>query len=130
MFPNTFVKVESSRRERRITRFTGIVVWFQAYLGIGFTRFSVFQRDIFVHYSGIVRDRFDRTKYRTLQKGNHVVFEIAVSRKGKRAIRLVEKVHDMRRYHNNLRPKFKKNSVCVLNYQGVDSKGKCCSTNR
>jgi cold shock protein len=119
MFPNNFVKVESSGRERRITRFTGIVVWFQGYLGFGFIRSSAFQRDIFVHYSGIVRNRFDRTKYRSLQKGSEVVFEIAVSRKGKRAIRVVQKGRDKRRYQNSWKPKITGKGLCSVNQVAV-----------
>jgi len=61
--------------------FIGSVIWFNAEDGYGFIDWSdragIKQKDIFVHFSDIICEGF-----KTLKKGQKVVFELGTNNKG------------------------------------------------
>lgn len=59
----------------------GIVKWFNSQKGYGFITMED-GTDIFVHYSGIVSDK----KFKSIEEGQTVEFEITDGEKGKQAI--------------------------------------------
>lgn len=59
----------------------GTVKWFNNQKGFGFITMED-GTDIFVHYSGIVSDK----KFKSIEEGQTVEFEIADCEKGKQAI--------------------------------------------
>lgn len=63
---------------------TGKVKWFSNVKGYGFIEQEGGEKDIFVHYSAITGD-----KYKTLDGGDTVTFEIVQSDKGPQAAEVV-----------------------------------------
>lgn len=61
----------------------GRVKWFDPVKGIGFIQRDG-DRDVFVHFSQIVSDI-----YKTLDRGDEVVFEVVEHRRGPRAVDVV-----------------------------------------
>lgn len=59
---------------------TGVVKFFNSAKGYGFIKADEMEKDVFVHYSGIVGDG-----YRSLNEGDRVEFVIAEGRKGPEA---------------------------------------------
>ena len=68
----------------RSVRTSGVVKWFDSRKGFGFITAADQDRDIFVHFSGIVMDGF-----RKLREGDAVEFELAESDKGLQAVNVV-----------------------------------------
>jgi len=63
------------------TRMTGTVRWFSRVKGYGFIQPDEGEKDVFVHYSGIVGEG-----YRNLNEGQRVEFSIEDSPKGPQAV--------------------------------------------
>ncbi len=59
---------------------TGVVKFFNNSKGYGFIKADDLEKDVFVHYSGIVGDG-----YRSLNEGDRVEFVIAEGKKGPEA---------------------------------------------
>lgn len=64
------------------TQFTGKVKWFSNAKGFGFITNDNDQQDVFVHFSSI---KEDNGKYRTLNEGQKVKFQIEQAEKGFKA---------------------------------------------
>ena len=71
---------------------SGSVKWFDSKKGFGFIHSTGIERDIFVHFSGIVGDGFRKLKY-----GDEVEFDVAQTDKGPQA-------HNVIRRENLTRP--------------------------
>ncbi|HJW82788.1 MAG TPA: cold-shock protein [Anaerolineae bacterium] len=65
------------------TRMTGTVRWFSRVKGYGFIQPDEGEKDVFVHYSGIVGEG-----YRNLNEGQRVEFSIEDSPKGPQAVQV------------------------------------------
>ena len=65
------------------TRITGTVRWFSRVKGYGFIQPDGAEKDVFVHYSGIVGEG-----YRNLNEGQRVEFSIEDSPKGPQAVQV------------------------------------------
>ena len=65
-------------------RLTGTVRWFSRVKGYGFIKPDDSEKDIFVHYSGIIGDG-----YRNLDEGQRVEFLIEQTDKGPQAVQVV-----------------------------------------
>jgi cold shock protein len=63
----------------------GTVKWFNNAKGFGFIGREDGGPDVFVHYTGIVGDRF-----KTLREGDRVEFDIAQGSKGEQAANVVK----------------------------------------
>ena len=63
---------------------TGTVKWFNNQKGYGFISDSE-GKDVFVHYSGLVMDRF-----KSLEEGQSVEFEVTEGAKGPQATNVVK----------------------------------------
>jgi CspA family cold shock protein len=66
-------------------RITGTVKWFNSKKGFGFITRDDGQGDVFVHFSAIQSRRF-----KTLEEGQKVEFEIAQDEKGPKAVNVVK----------------------------------------
>jgi cold shock protein len=67
--------------------FDGTLLWFRDDLGYGFIQCSSLPKPIYVHYSRIITDE----KFKTLSKGQFVLFQIAETEKGLMAVNVREK---------------------------------------
>lgn len=67
--------------------FIGEVMWFRDDMGYGFIQCESLPKSIWVHYSRIVTDE----KYKTLSKGQFVVFQVSETTKGLMAVNVREK---------------------------------------
>lgn len=67
------------------TKITGRVKWFDERKGYGFISRDDGGRDVFVHYTGIEGGGF-----RTVHEGRKVEFEVEVTPKGPRAVKVVK----------------------------------------
>ena len=63
---------------------TGIVDWFEKKRGYGFIKPVDGSKDVFVHFSGIISE----DKFKMLEKGQKVEFELAENTKGRIATRV------------------------------------------
>ncbi len=61
----------------------GSVKWFDSKKGFGFIEGEGFDREVFVHYSGIAGEG-----YRKLKHGERVEFELAETDKGPQAVKV------------------------------------------
>lgn len=64
-----------------MSKVTGIVKWFNSTKGFGFITPDQGDKDLFVHFSGIVGSNF-----RTLEEGAKVEFEVQDSDRGPSAV--------------------------------------------
>lgn len=63
----------------------GKVLWFNKKKGFGFISPEDKSKDVFVHYSGIKSE----TKFKELEKGQSVDFELSQNEKGRTAINVL-----------------------------------------
>jgi len=66
--------------------FTGTVAWFRDNYGYGFIESPEFTKPIFAHYSRIMTDE----SFKTLSKGQIVVFQVVETIKGMMAVNIRE----------------------------------------
>jgi len=64
----------------------GVVLWFADNRGYGFISCVDFTKNIFAHYSRITSNE----KFKTLSKGQHVMFEVVQTDKGPMAVNIRE----------------------------------------
>jgi len=62
----------------------GTVKWFNATKGYGFITNEADEKEVFVHFSGIVADG-----YKTLEEGQSVTFDLTEGQKGMQAVNVV-----------------------------------------
>ncbi|WP_373777180.1 cold-shock protein [Glaesserella sp.] len=67
-----------------MSKLNGTVKWFNADKGFGFITPANGGKDVFVHFSGIVGD-----KYRTLNEGDRVEYSVQDSQRGPSAVDVV-----------------------------------------
>ncbi len=67
--------------------YEGTVLWFRDDLGYGYIENKSFTKSIYAHYKRIVSNE----QFKTLSKGQLVIFEVAESEKGLMAINIREK---------------------------------------
>jgi len=75
------------KSENQNVDFEGTILWFRDDMGYGFIECSSLPKSIWVHYSRIVTDE----KYKTLSKGQYVLFQVTETAKGLMAVNVREK---------------------------------------
>ena len=72
---------------KEIPVYEGVVLWFREDLGYGYIQCKAFNNSIFVHFKRIVSNE----TFKTLSKGQMVLFEVAESERGLMAVNVKEK---------------------------------------